>query len=124
MIVVDSLVWIDFFNGVNTPEEERINRLLGATWPPPADCSVRCHCCRCGLGIKAAPFLLAPANDGLRLTTTPLRGELTPNKGSRKRDDRGEWLMPMLLPKGFGLVRCDQLDPLQAPEGISHLGKH
>jgi len=56
--------------------------------------------------IKAAPFLLAPANDGLRLTTTPLRGELAPDKGSRKRDDRGEWLMPMLLPKGFGLVRC------------------
>ena len=124
MIVVDSLVWIDFFTGVNTPEEERINRLLGATWPPPADCSVRCLCCRCGLGIKAAPSLLAPANDGLRLTTTPLRGEQALDKGSRKRDDRGEWLMPMLLPKGFGLVRCDQLDPLQTPEGISHLGKH
>ena len=76
------------------------------------------------MGIKAAPFLLAPPNDGLRLTTTTLRGELAPNKGSRKRDHRGEWLMPMLLPKGFGLVRCDQLNPLQSPEGISHLGKH
>ena len=31
MIVVDSLVWIDFFNGVNTPEVERLDRLLGAT---------------------------------------------------------------------------------------------
>jgi len=82
MIVVDSLVWIVFFNDVSTPEVERLDRLLGATWPPPADCSVRCHCCRCGLGIKAAPFLLTPANDGLRLTTTPLRRELIPNKGS------------------------------------------
>ena len=76
------------------------------------------------MGIKAAPFLLAPANDGLRLTTTPLRGEQALDKGSRKRDDRGEWLMPMLLAKGFGLVLCDQLDQLQSPEGIGNLGEH
>ena len=31
MIVVDSLVWIDFFNGVSTPEVERLDRLLGVT---------------------------------------------------------------------------------------------
>ena len=31
MIVVDSSVWIDFFNGVNTPEVERLDRLLGLT---------------------------------------------------------------------------------------------
>ena len=31
MVVVDSLVWIDFFNGVNTPEVERLDRLLGLT---------------------------------------------------------------------------------------------
>jgi predicted nucleic acid-binding protein len=31
VIVVDSSVWIDFFNGVNTPEVERLDRLLGLT---------------------------------------------------------------------------------------------
>ena len=31
MIVVDSSVWIDFFNGVSTPEVERLDRLLGVT---------------------------------------------------------------------------------------------
>lgn len=31
MIVVDSSVWIDFFNGVSTPEVERLDRLLGLT---------------------------------------------------------------------------------------------
>lgn len=31
MIVVDSSVWIDFFNGVNTPEVERLDGLLGVT---------------------------------------------------------------------------------------------
>ncbi|SBO43148.1 PIN domain nuclease [Cyanobium sp. NIES-981] len=31
MIVVDSSVWIDFFNGVSTPEVERLDGLLGAT---------------------------------------------------------------------------------------------
>ena len=31
MIVVDSSVWIDFFNGVNTAEEERLDGLLGVT---------------------------------------------------------------------------------------------
>lgn len=30
MIVVDSSVWIDFFNGVSTPEVERLDGLLGA----------------------------------------------------------------------------------------------
>jgi predicted nucleic acid-binding protein len=30
VIVVDSLVWIDFFNGVNTPEVERLDGLLGS----------------------------------------------------------------------------------------------
>lgn len=30
MIVVDSSVWIDFFNGVNTPEVERLDGLLGS----------------------------------------------------------------------------------------------
>ena len=29
MIVVDSSVWIDFFNGVNTPEVEKLDGLLG-----------------------------------------------------------------------------------------------
>lgn len=29
MIVVDSSVWIDFFNGVSTPEVERLDALLG-----------------------------------------------------------------------------------------------
>ena len=29
MIVVDSSVWIDFFNGVSTPEVERLDGLLG-----------------------------------------------------------------------------------------------
>lgn len=31
MIVVDSSVWIDFFNGVCTPEVERLDALLGVT---------------------------------------------------------------------------------------------
>ena len=31
MIVVDSSVWIDFFNGVSTPEVERFDDLLGIT---------------------------------------------------------------------------------------------
>ena len=31
MIVVDSSVWIDFFNGVSTPEVERLDVLLGVT---------------------------------------------------------------------------------------------
>ena len=30
MIVVDSSVWIDFFNGVNTPKVERLDGLLGS----------------------------------------------------------------------------------------------
>jgi hypothetical protein len=29
VIVVDSSVWIDFFNGVSTPEVERLDGLLG-----------------------------------------------------------------------------------------------
>ena len=29
MIVVDSSVWIDFFNGVSTPQVERLDGLLG-----------------------------------------------------------------------------------------------
>ncbi len=31
MIVVDSSVWIDFFNGVSTPEVERLDDLLDVT---------------------------------------------------------------------------------------------
>jgi len=31
VIVIDSSVWIDFFNGVSTPEVERLDRLLGVT---------------------------------------------------------------------------------------------
>jgi predicted nucleic acid-binding protein len=31
VIVVDSAVWIDFFNGVSTPEVERLDGLLGVT---------------------------------------------------------------------------------------------
>ena len=31
MIVVDSSVWIDFFNGLSTPEVERLDALLGGT---------------------------------------------------------------------------------------------
>ncbi|KEF41011.1 MAG: twitching motility protein PilT [Cyanobium sp. CACIAM 14] len=31
MIVVDSSVWIDFFNGVSTPEVERLDGLLGSS---------------------------------------------------------------------------------------------
>ena len=31
MIVVDSSVWIDFFNGVSTPEVERLDGLFGVT---------------------------------------------------------------------------------------------
>ncbi|MFM7675055.1 MAG: PIN domain nuclease [Synechococcus sp.] len=31
MIVVDSSVWIDFFNGASTPEVERLDGLLGVT---------------------------------------------------------------------------------------------
>ena len=31
MIVVDSSVWIDFFNGVNSPEVERLDGLLGSS---------------------------------------------------------------------------------------------
>jgi hypothetical protein len=31
VIVVDSSVWIDFFNGLSTPEVERLDGLLGAT---------------------------------------------------------------------------------------------
>jgi predicted nucleic acid-binding protein len=31
VIVVDSSVWIDFFNGVSTPEVERFDGLLGST---------------------------------------------------------------------------------------------
>jgi predicted nucleic acid-binding protein len=31
VIVVDSSVWIDFFNGVSTPEVERFDDLLGIT---------------------------------------------------------------------------------------------
>ncbi len=31
MIVVDSSVWIDFFNGGSTPEVERLDGLLGVT---------------------------------------------------------------------------------------------
>ena len=31
MIVVDSSVWIDFFNGVSTPEVERLDALLGTS---------------------------------------------------------------------------------------------
>ena len=31
MIVVDSSVWIDFFNGVSTAEVERLDGLLGVT---------------------------------------------------------------------------------------------
>ena len=29
MILVDSSVWIDFFNGVNSPLAEKLNQLLG-----------------------------------------------------------------------------------------------
>lgn len=29
MIVVDSSVWIDYFNGVSTPESDRLDRALG-----------------------------------------------------------------------------------------------
>lgn len=29
MTVVDSSMWIDFFNGVSTPEVERLDALLG-----------------------------------------------------------------------------------------------
>jgi predicted nucleic acid-binding protein len=31
VIVADSSVWIDFFNGVSTPEVERLDGLLGVT---------------------------------------------------------------------------------------------
>ena len=31
MIVVDSSVWIDFFNGISTPEVDRLDALLGVT---------------------------------------------------------------------------------------------
>jgi predicted nucleic acid-binding protein len=31
VIVVDSSVWIDFFNGVSTPEVDRLDALLGVT---------------------------------------------------------------------------------------------
>ena len=31
MIAVDSSVWIDFFNGVSTPEVDRLDALLGVT---------------------------------------------------------------------------------------------
>ena len=31
MIVVDTSVWIDFFNGVSSPEVERLDGLLGVT---------------------------------------------------------------------------------------------
>ena len=31
MIVVDSSVWIDFFNGVSTPQVDRLDALLGVT---------------------------------------------------------------------------------------------
>lgn len=31
MIVVDSSVWIDFFNGASTPQVERLDGLLGVT---------------------------------------------------------------------------------------------
>jgi predicted nucleic acid-binding protein len=31
LIVVDSSVWIDFFNGVSTPEVDRLDALLGET---------------------------------------------------------------------------------------------
>ena len=31
MIVVDSSVWIDFFNGVSSPEVDRLDALLGVT---------------------------------------------------------------------------------------------
>jgi predicted nucleic acid-binding protein len=31
VIVVDSSVWIDFFNGVSTPEVDRLDALLGET---------------------------------------------------------------------------------------------
>ena len=31
MIVVDSSVWINFFNGVSTPEVDRLDALLGVT---------------------------------------------------------------------------------------------
>ena len=31
MIVVDSSVWIDFFNGVSTPEVDRLDALFGVT---------------------------------------------------------------------------------------------
>jgi predicted nucleic acid-binding protein len=31
VIVVDSSVWIDFFNGVTTPEVDRLDALLGVT---------------------------------------------------------------------------------------------
>lgn len=31
MIVVDSSVWIDFFNGISTPEVERLDALLGTS---------------------------------------------------------------------------------------------
>jgi predicted nucleic acid-binding protein len=31
VIVVDFSVWIDFFNGVSTPEVERLDGLLGVT---------------------------------------------------------------------------------------------
>ena len=31
MIVVDSSVWIDFFNGVSTPEMDRLDALIGET---------------------------------------------------------------------------------------------
>jgi predicted nucleic acid-binding protein len=31
VIVVDSSVWIDFFNGVSTPEVERLDALLGTS---------------------------------------------------------------------------------------------
>jgi predicted nucleic acid-binding protein len=31
VIVIDSSVWIDLFNGVSTPEVERLDGLLGET---------------------------------------------------------------------------------------------
>ncbi|MFO8238805.1 MAG: hypothetical protein R6U00_11285 [Prochlorococcaceae cyanobacterium] len=31
MIIVDSSVWIDLFNGLSTPEVERLDGLLGVT---------------------------------------------------------------------------------------------
>ena len=30
MILVDSSVWIDYFNGITTPQTEKLDRLLGA----------------------------------------------------------------------------------------------